>query len=449
MEFFNTSLPELLYGENRSNSSTKSVSSAYPEVVLWDRFENELKDFQIQNNDLTLEYLIESPELRLKIRNEIQVKSAINDNVFKPLSQYLRKKEINSFFQPCSSNEHGVIGQPDFAFFHNDIVKLVIEVKTIWSLTAPDNLAAAYRISSTTVRLPVQQIFGYMRINNLKYGILTNYESFYFMRREKLLLHISTAIKSADVDLSVYRALFYIIHLSIEDHLCSPNTSINDDKKCDSDQDEIQDDEKDDESEEDDDNNDVYSPKRKKKRSEQYQSSKSKQIKLMNEAIGYGQNGCVFKCLYNNTEYATKICDTTKNTNMMMQLNNERKLYNHLKLLQGTYVPNRIVSGFLKNLNWFYIVCYEISGVSKSFKQYTNEEKVMALTTLDQLHKRNVLHNDIRSENFLINYDNQQHKRIMLCDFGNSMILNDSNNVHKRLLEKEKKELKKLLNYAK
>ncbi|CAF3665415.1 unnamed protein product [Rotaria socialis] len=240
---------------------------------------------------------------------------AINEYVFKPLSQYLLKKEINSVFTLCSSNEDGVIGQPDFAFFHNDIVKLVIEVKTIWSLTAPDNLAADYRISGPQVRLPVEQIFGYMRINNLKYGILTNYESFYFMKREKMLLHISTAIKSTDVDLSVYRALFYIIHLSIEDHLCSPNTSVNDDKTYDSDQDEIKGDEEDHESEEDNDNDDVYSPKRKKKRSEQYQSSKSKQIKLMNEAIGYGQNGCVFKCLYNNTEYATKICDTTKNTN--------------------------------------------------------------------------------------------------------------------------------------
>ncbi|CAF3340700.1 unnamed protein product [Rotaria socialis] len=262
LEFFNTSLPKLTYGANSSNSSTKSVSSAYPEVVLWDRFENELKDFQIQNDDLTLQYLIESPELRPEITDETEVKHAMIDNVFEPLSQYLRKKEINSLFKSCSSSAHGVIGQPDFAFFNNDIVKLVIEVKTIWSLTEPDNLAAAYRILGTKVRLPVQQIFGYMRINNLKYGILTNYESFYFMKREKTLLHISTAIKSTDVDISVYRALFYVVHLSIEDHSRSLNTSINDDTTYDSDHDEIEDDE----SEEDDNNNDAYSPKRKKKK---------------------------------------------------------------------------------------------------------------------------------------------------------------------------------------
>ncbi|CAF2066951.1 unnamed protein product, partial [Rotaria magnacalcarata] len=95
--------------ENRSNSSTKSVSSAYPQVVLWDSFENELKNFQIQNNDLTLEYLIKSPELRPKITNEAEVKMGINEYAFEPLSQYLREKEINSLFKLCSSNEHGVI----------------------------------------------------------------------------------------------------------------------------------------------------------------------------------------------------------------------------------------------------------------------------------------------------------------------------------------------------
>ena len=146
------------------------------------------------------------------------------------------------------------------------------------------------------------------------------------MKREKLLLYISAAIKSTDVDLSVYRALYYIVHLSIEDHLCKPNTSINDDKKYDSD---------------DDDNNDVYS-RRIKKNCQQHPSSKSKQIKLINDVLGYGQNGYVYKCLYDYQECATKICDTTISKYLMTQLENETKLCRHLKLLQSTYIPNRI-----------------------------------------------------------------------------------------------------------
>lgn len=330
-------------------------------------------------------------------------------------------------------------------------MKLVIEVKTIWSLTAPDNMAAAYRISGNTVRHPVQQIFGYMKINNLKYGILTNYEKFYFLKREKLLLHISTAIKSSDVDVSVYRGLYYIIHLSIEDHLCSPNTSINDDKNYDSDDDEIEE-EKDDE---ENDNDDVYLPKQKKKQqqssNEKHQSSKSKKIKLMNEVLGYGQNGYVYKCLYNNKEYATKICDTTKNKQMIIQLKNESELYKHLKLLQGVYIPNKIVSGYLKNLNSFYIVCYEIGGTIKKFDEYTNDQKLIALKTLNQLHEQNVLHNDLRFENFLVNNDNHPHQRnrIMMCDFGNAVILNDKDEKNKKLFLKEQNQLKKLLHYTK
>jgi hypothetical protein len=55
-------------------------------------------------------------------------------------------------------------------------------------------------------------------------------KKFYFLKHERLLLNISTAIKSTDVDVSVYRVLYYIVYLSIEDHLCNPNKSINDDK---------------------------------------------------------------------------------------------------------------------------------------------------------------------------------------------------------------------------
>ncbi|CAF3846139.1 unnamed protein product [Rotaria sp. Silwood1] len=42
----------------------------------------------------------------------------------------------------------------------------------------------------------------------------------------------------------------------------------------------------------------------------------------------------------------------------------------------------------------------------------------MTLHALRQLHLNNVLHNDLRWENFLVNYDdnNDKHNRIMLCD---------------------------------
>ncbi|CAF1317438.1 unnamed protein product, partial [Didymodactylos carnosus] len=63
---------------------------------------------------------------------------------------------------------------------------------------APYNLAAAYRVSGITVRRPLQQTFGYIRANKLKYGILTNYEKFYLLKREKPSLFISTAIKLSD-----------------------------------------------------------------------------------------------------------------------------------------------------------------------------------------------------------------------------------------------------------
>ncbi|CAF5028196.1 unnamed protein product, partial [Rotaria sp. Silwood1] len=105
-----------------------------------------------------------------------------------------------------------------------------------------------------------------------------------------------------------------------------------------------------------------------------------------------------------------------------------------------------ITSGYLKNLNWFYIVCYEFSGKPKTFDEYTYDEKQMTLHALRQLHLNNVLHNDLRWENFLVNYDdnNDKHNRIMLCDLETAVILNENDMKKKNLFRKEENKLKKL-----
>ncbi|CAF4559648.1 unnamed protein product, partial [Rotaria sp. Silwood2] len=409
----------------------------------------EVKNVLILKNDITVQYLIKAPTLHPKITGETAIIVAINDNVFEPLSQFLKKQELYCSFEIDGSNAPEIIGEPDFVFYHNETAKLVGEVKTIWSFAAPDNLAAAYRLVGNTVRLPVQQIFGYLRINNLKYGILTNYENFYFMKRENNALHISTAIKSSDVDVSVYRALYYIVYLSIEDHTCSPNTSKNDNKNYDSDDDELEEDR---EKENDDDDGNIDYPKRQKKQQQslnrkKQKSSRSKKLKLTNEVVGYGRNGHVYKSFYDNKICATKICDIIKNKEIITRLEHENQLYVHLKSLQGIIIPNRITSGYLKKLNWFYIVCYEFSGKPKKFDEYTYDEKQMTLHALRQLHLNNVLHNDLRWENFLVNSDdnNDKHNRIMLCDLENAVILNENDITKKNLFRKEENKLKKLL----
>ncbi|CAF1535509.1 unnamed protein product [Rotaria sp. Silwood1] len=136
---------------------------------------------------------------------------------------------------------------------------------------------------------------------------------------------------------------------------------------------------------------------------------------------------------------------------MIKRLKHENQLNIHLKSLQGIIIPNRITSGYLKTLNWFYIICYEFSGKSKEFDKYTYDEKQMALHALRQLHLNNVLHNDLRWENFLVNYDdnNDKHNHIMLCDLEDAVILNENDMRKKNLFQKEENKLKKLLSYTK
>lgn len=130
--------------------------------------------------------------------------------------------------------------------------------------------------------------------------------------------------------------MYYIINLSICEHRCSPNTPLKDNKEYDSDGNELEDD---DESYEFNDTDTNYTPQYKKRK--QQKNSKYK-IKFMNEILGYGQNNYVYKALCNDKTCATKFCDTIKNTEMMKQIKNEEKLYNHLKSLQDIYIPNKI-----------------------------------------------------------------------------------------------------------
>ncbi|CAF1470058.1 unnamed protein product, partial [Rotaria sordida] len=61
----------------------------YPEVVLWDTFQEELKNVLIRKNDITVQYLIKAPRLRPEVTSEEEVIVAIIENVFDPLSQFL------------------------------------------------------------------------------------------------------------------------------------------------------------------------------------------------------------------------------------------------------------------------------------------------------------------------------------------------------------------------
>ncbi|KAI7817525.1 hypothetical protein BC939DRAFT_465619, partial [Gamsiella multidivaricata] len=84
-----------------------------------------------------------------------------------------------------------MIAQPDRIFYQDTgQLLMAIEVKTKWVLSSANlvrkynddvSVLAQHRSPTNSVHLPVQQIFGYLSSNNLRYGVLTTYEQTWFL----------------------------------------------------------------------------------------------------------------------------------------------------------------------------------------------------------------------------------------------------------------------------
>ena len=166
--------------------STGTYARTPQSVVAWDDFEDNV------NNaiwDDTPKYSHPAFHQYPEICNEETVRQALNENVFRVLNILLGQDE--KFDRHASLN--GVIGEPDFIQrdLTNDL-RLVIEVKTKWALSA-DDLVTTYAqnlielrdgiTSSISVYNPLRQIFGYLSHNHLQFGALTTYDKTWFLCR--------------------------------------------------------------------------------------------------------------------------------------------------------------------------------------------------------------------------------------------------------------------------
>lgn len=160
---------------------------------------------------------------------EADVAEALNANFLQVLSETIwsRKDSTEGFHRRLA----GVKGEPDFILVGDEgSLFLVVEVKTKWVLPAAhDDLVGKYsenledrrkgRPLGVSVINPLEQIFGYMSQNGLQYGVLSTYETTWFLCRPKNKhrnLLISKPVKDADTP-SLFRCLAFIMSLARED----------------------------------------------------------------------------------------------------------------------------------------------------------------------------------------------------------------------------------------
>ncbi len=197
----NNSLPKLETLDSTTNNKT-GTAPTYPRdcgrtFQEWATFTEEVDEFC--NSSIITNCL--SSNLGKKFtfdeggcRNEMDVHHRILNNYGLPLKALLKDLGISSDFErPGGDNQ--VLFDPDIAWKikdnENSALGLVIEVKPWWSFDIVDNVVERYKQDTEQSNSPdsklvkaLQQIYGYMSYNYMRYGILTTYTCTYFLRRK-------------------------------------------------------------------------------------------------------------------------------------------------------------------------------------------------------------------------------------------------------------------------
>jgi hypothetical protein len=133
---------------------------------------------------------------------------------------------------------NGFKGRPDHLLCRDGEILAFVEDKTTWDLPYDKALDLLQMweedkielttIANTTrksVKEIVEQCYGYLSHNNLRYGMLTCYNVSYFLERPcASTLMISNPIYYDDTNPTLLQCLYYLYHLAIKDHK-SPEVS--------------------------------------------------------------------------------------------------------------------------------------------------------------------------------------------------------------------------------
>ncbi|PKC06590.1 hypothetical protein RhiirA5_377721 [Rhizophagus irregularis] len=186
-------LPNLIYLELRgkSNSSTESTEQRFPdEITNWVGFEQEVRAWKPEED---IKYPTPTFSKCRKVTCEKDIWTASDINIFDaltPLDQSILFLDGRTL--------KDTIGQPDFVVVNGNMLLLVAwECKPKWVLQVPQNediISLYYQekkeregtlvySKDTSVFDPINQIYGYMCANSLRYGVLSTYDQTWFLKR--------------------------------------------------------------------------------------------------------------------------------------------------------------------------------------------------------------------------------------------------------------------------
>ncbi|KAJ3144187.1 hypothetical protein HDU89_008922 [Geranomyces variabilis] len=122
------------------------------------------------------------------VNDEESVRANVKASVLKSVLKCLKPFDLESDFSSTGGNEH-VVGAPDFVYHSGGSKrpKIAIEAKTDWAFPQSGSILADWppgqNYPRTKLVRVIQQLYGYMTFNYLRFGILTNYTTTWFLRR--------------------------------------------------------------------------------------------------------------------------------------------------------------------------------------------------------------------------------------------------------------------------
>ncbi|KAJ3001882.1 UNVERIFIED_CONTAM: putative protein serine/threonine kinase, partial [Siphonaria sp. JEL0065] len=263
------------------------------------------------------------------------------------------------------------------------------------------------KIGRSDVRSLIEQVYGYLALNNLIYGCVTCYDVTYFLwRSEEGLLRISHPIYNDGTSPTLLQCFYYFSHLALEGHRTGQHLESSPTTDSPMDVDET----------EDDSNHESFDDDSASNYSSDISSTYQVDIDTINHGrvIGVGATGQVIQL--KDSEIVLKHCDSHNNHDGFDMLKNEIAIYEYLSTLNLGFIPR--YHGVCEFYGQYFLALDFIDGihcdwsVDKTLKRRLSQ-------ILSQLEAAGVFHEDLRPENVLLTPNGD----IKLIDFGKARMV--------------------------
>ena len=140
---------------------------------------------------------------------------------------------------------------------------------------------------------------------------------------------------------------------------------------------------------------------------------------LQNRPVGWGAVGVCYPSVINGVQVAVKVCEWIRDEDGVEEMDNEVHIYKVLRPLQGKVVPHFYccqTCGPVKVLIMSLIKGGKMWRPALDPRRIYEKKVVPALKTISEL---NVVHNDMRCENIMIQ---NSPPRVWIIDFGRAEV---------------------------